>query len=179
MKNLTALVKDLVGFWLLATVSICLALLINQLRDHPLSLIYATKTQRLESAVAKIAPPVPPATQVSDHPQIIPLEQFKGLVEAKNAVILDARPEIFYRFGHVPGALSLAREEFEKGYSKYKSLLESNKDQGIAVYCAESNCEDSDMVANGLMKLGYRHVMVFKGGWGEWTAAKLPQEGKQ
>jgi len=182
MKNQGALAelgKDLVGLWLLATASICIALVVNQLRDHPLSLIYATKAQRMDVAVVKVAPTVLPAVEQSDHPQIISMPEFRELAENKKALILDARPEIFHRLGHVPGALSLPREDFENGYSKYKSLLEPNKDQPIAVYCSESNCEDSSMVADALVKLGYHRVMVFKGGWGEWTAAKLPQEGHQ
>ena len=176
---LAELGRDMIGFWLLATTSICVALLINQLRDHPLSLIYATKAERIDNAVAKVASAAPQTPTVFDHPQIISLQEFREMVENKKAVILDARPEIFHRLGHVPGALSLPREDFENGYSKYKSLLEPNRDQPIAVYCSESNCEDSSMVANALIKLGYHDVLVFKGGWGEWTAAKLPQEGKQ
>jgi len=178
MKNVTKFGKDMIGVWLLATASICVALLINQLRDHPLPLVYASKTQRMETAVSKVAPVVAPVLATMDHPQIISLEEFRDLVENKKAIVLDARPEIFHRLGHVPGAISLPREDFENVYAKYKGLLESYRDQAIAVYCSGSNCEDSDMVANGLVKLGCHRVLVFKGGWDQWSGAKLPQEGQ-
>jgi len=107
---LTAIGKDIVGFWLLATTSICVALLINQLRDHPLSLIYSTKAERIDNAIAKVASTAPLPPTVLDHPQIISLQEFREMVDTKKAIILDARPEIFHRLGHVPGALSLPRE---------------------------------------------------------------------
>lgn len=183
-RLLIELWKDLLGFWLLSTGSVCVALLVNQLRDHPLSLIYATKKQRIEKAVAQVVASTAALSTSDrqsgeDRPQVIGLQEFREVVERKKAVILDARPEIFHRRGHVPGALSLSREEFGRDYARHKSLLESNKEQIIAVYCSGSSCEDSDMVADALLKLAYHHLLVFKGGWDEWTGAKLPQERQQ
>jgi rhodanese-related sulfurtransferase len=177
---------DLIGVCILATVSVCLGLLINQFRDHRLPLIYATKQQRLEEAMVQVASaaatPVPIAINApaaAENPRVIGLEEFRKEVEGKKSIIFDARPEIFHRFGHVPGAISFPREDFENSYSKYKSLLESDKNQTLTVYCSSQSCEDSDMVADALVKLGYGHVLVFKGGWDEWSATGLPQEGKQ
>jgi rhodanese-related sulfurtransferase len=113
------------------------------------------------------------------HPQNINWQAFRALAESKKAVILDARTEKIYRLGHVPGALNLPREGFASEYAKQKSALESQKDQPIAVYCAGLDCEDSKMVSDALIKLGYRRVLIFKGGWTEWTFQKLPQEVKR
>jgi len=172
------IVKDLIGFWLLASVSLAAALFMNQLRDHPLSLVYASKMQRIEQSVAKVAETTEPIPAADNKPHVIDLQEFREIVDGRKGVILDARPEIFHRLGHVPGALSLSREEFERDYAKQKSLLETNKNRTIAVYCSDSGCEDSQMVADALVKLGYQRVLVFKGGWGEWSSQKLPQEGK-
>lgn len=179
--------RDLIGFCLLATASVCLGLLINQFRDHRLPLIYTTKQQRLEESVIQITAvdattPTPASTipqAVADNPRVIGLNEFHEDAESKKIIVLDARPEIFHRFGHVPGAISFPREDFENSYSKYRSLLEADKNQTVAVYCSSASCEDSDMVASALVKLGYGHVLVFKGGWDEWSGAGLPREGKQ
>lgn len=173
--------KDILGFLFLATTSLCVALLLNQFRDHPLPLNYAAKKQRIEEAVANVAeaPAPAPITLTLGHARVIGLQEFQQIIQGKKGIVLDARPEIFYRLGHVPEAISLPREDFENAYSKYKSLLEFNKERTIVVYCSESSCEDSDMVADALLKLAYHHVLVFKGGWDEWSASKLPQEGHQ
>jgi predicted sulfurtransferase len=170
--------KDLLGFWLLASVSGATALLINQFRDRPISLIYASKKERIEQSVARVAETNAPHPVSDNKPHVIGLREFRKIVEGRKGIVLDARPEIFHRLGHVPGALSLSREEFEKDYAKHKTLLETNKSQAIAVYCSDSGCEDSGMVAEALVRIGYQQVMVFKGGWGEWSGQKLPQEGK-
>jgi rhodanese-related sulfurtransferase len=170
--------KDMLGFCFLATASLCVALSINQLRNHPLSLTYATKSQRIDEAVANVteAPTPTSITSTLDYTRVIGLKEFHQIVESKKGIILDARPEIFYRLGHVPGAISLPREDFENSYSKCKSILESNKDQTITVYCSGPSCEDSDLVAEALVKLAYHRVLVFSGGWDEWSGVSLPQE---
>jgi len=145
--------KDLAGFTLLAVASACLGLLINQGREHPLPLIYVIKAGQSET---------------------VGLPEFRKIVESENAIILDARPALFYRRGHVPGAISLSREQFEKEYPKRKAL--NDKDRLIAVYCSGADCKDSGMVAAALVKLGHSRVLVFAGGWDAWTGAGLPAE---
>jgi rhodanese-related sulfurtransferase len=72
--------------------------------------------------------------------------------------------------------LNVSREEFAADYAIQKALLESDKGRLIAVYCEGLDCEDSQMVAGALVKLGYRRVLLFKGGWTEWTFQHLPRE---
>jgi len=128
---------------------------------------------------AKISDPVQPSFSIADHPQLIGWEEFWALAESKKGVILDARTEAIYRQGHVPGALNLSREQFAGDYAKQKSTLETDKDRAVAVYCNGLDCEDSKMVSDALVKLGYRRVLIFKGGWKEWTYQHLPEEAKR
>lgn len=44
------------------------------------------------------------------------------------------------------------------------------------VYCSESKCVDSTVVARALLRLGYTRVEIFQGGWDEWDAAGQPSE---
>jgi rhodanese-related sulfurtransferase len=187
MPLLSRVAVDGGGFALLFTAAITIGLLVNQIQDHPLPPVYVSKAGRIEEAVKQIhnTPAIVAAAQEesslpeSDQPQLISLEDFRQDVEKKQGLILDARPEIFHRLGHVPGALSLPREDFENAYTNLRYRLESDRKQLLLVYCSDAGCEDSQMVADGLSKLGYRRVFVFKGGWGEWTAANLPQEPRQ
>ena len=101
----------------------------------------------------------------------ISLPEFRDFVEHKKGVVLDVRPEIFHRLGHVPGALSLPREDFEKSYTRLRRQLEADKSQPIVLYCPGGSCEDSELVRNALVNLGYTRVGVFRGGWTAWTRA--------
>gem|GEM_PF-4178326 len=46
-----------------------------------------------------------------------------------NAAICIQRSGNFHRLGHLPGAISLRRDEFETGYALVKTQLESNRSQ--------------------------------------------------
>lgn len=109
-------------------------------------------------------------------PHDVALADFRAYVKERLGLVLDARPEIFYRFGHVPGALSLPKDEFEKGYAKLKTTLESDMSQPIIVYCTDESCEDSEWVYQALTNLGYSQVSIFRGGWDAWTKAGYPEE---
>lgn len=169
---------NLLVFFIIATASICFGILLNQFRDQPLPLVYKSKAERLQRSVAKLADMEPSkmvATQVSSLQQI-PLDSFFAFVKEKRGLVLDARPEIFYRFGHVPGALSVPRDEFEKGYTQLKARLEANKSQPMIVYCSDESCEDSELVYHALTNLGYTQISIFRGGWDAWTKAGFPDE---
>jgi rhodanese-related sulfurtransferase len=171
----TTLGHELGVLAILATSALCIGLVINQFRDVPMSFVYQSKETRLNEAVLRIRTAACPAGTMAPQDGPISLSDFRVLVETKTGIILDARPEIFYRLGHVPGAVSLPRDDFENAYGKLNALL-SHQDQQLAVYCSGSSCEDSDLVRTALHKLGYTHVLLFKGGWDEWTEAGLPQE---
>lgn len=82
----------------------------------------------------------------------------------------------FHRFGHIPKAISLPREDFEACYSKQRTLLEKHKKHPVVIYCSGVSCEDGEMVANALIALGFTDVRFYRGGWDEWTRIGLPEE---
>jgi len=178
MKTLRS---DLMTIWLVATTALCAGLLANQFRDTPLPLVYKNKSERLQDSVQRIAAkestsaPAP----VVHLPEKLSLEEFASFVENKRGLVLDARPEIFHRLGHVPGALSLPRDDFETGYAALKDKLEADRSQPIAIYCSNSSCEDSGLVKKSLASLGFANLSLFEGGWTEWTNAKKPEETAQ
>ncbi len=183
--------EDFIKFWVLATVALCLGLLINQFRDNSLPLTYQSKQQRLDESVAHLTVTASPQGTGADKeatasvsiqtplPEHLSLEEFRAIVTQKTALVLDARPELFHRLGHVPGALALPRDEFEIYYRKLQAVLEKNKAQPLVIYCSGNACEDSGLVTDSLKKLGYTHIVIFHGGWSEWTQAGLPEEKTQ
>ncbi len=167
--------SDLLTVWLIATTSLCAGLLFNQFRDKPLPLIYQSKGDRVLAAAEHFTS-APAAIQSAEVPEEIGLEDFRAMAESKEVIILDARPEIFHRLGHVPGALSLPREDFEAAFTVHKNRLEAGRNALIVIYCSGSSCEDSELVRKALHRLGFNRVAVFKGGWSAWTDAELPEE---
>ena len=169
---------DFVFLFLAASVSLVAGILINQLRDTPLPLVFKDKAERLQDSVQRIATKetVPAPAPAVHLPETLSLEEFTSFVENKGGLVLDARPEIFHRLGHVPGALSLPRDDFEKGYAALKDKLEADRSQPIAIYCSGASCEDSGLLKKSLGALGYTNLALFEGGWDEWTTAKKPEE---
>jgi rhodanese-related sulfurtransferase len=164
-------VRDLVGVALLAIASLAAGLVMNRLSDRPLPIVYQTTEQRFDAELTTLVTASPfkiaPAATVG-------LQEFHSAVESKSALILDARPSVFFEQGHVPGALNLARDAFARDYRQLAPVLKSATDKPVIVYCAGGDCHDSRLVANALMSLGFSNVRVFTGGWEEWSKARLP-----
>ena len=167
--------QDAVSLFLFLSISTSIGIVINQFRDKSLSFIYQSKEQRMGRDVAKLS---------SDHFMessamnngVLSLAEFRSIFASKQDIILDARPEVFYEMGHIPTALSLPRDDFEKSYQKLKMIMEIDKGRSLIVYCSGNSCEDSELVRQALMHLGYTKVFRFRGGWSDWTAAGLPIE---
>ncbi len=143
----------------------------NRFSSAPLPIIYKTPEQRFDAELTTLvaAPPfkIAPAATVE-------LDEFRAAVESKSALILDARPSVFFEQGHVPNALNLARDDFPKDYRRLAGVLDASHDKRIIVYCSGGDCHDSRLVANALLSLGFNNVSVFTGGWDAWSAAGLP-----
>jgi rhodanese-related sulfurtransferase len=165
----------------LVTAGFAIGLIVNRLRDKPLSLVYESKELQLEKAVAHLtaARRQPRAANDILPPQRVTLEQLQQFIKEKRGLVFDARPETFYRFGHIPSALSLPREDFENAYKRFQTGLERNRAQPLIIYCSNEFCENAAMVQRSLQGLGYSNVAIFAGGWREWQEKGLPEESKQ
>ncbi len=166
-----AIVRDLGAVIVVVILSLAAGVLINRLSSQPLPIVYQTPEQRLDAELTSLVK-VPPF-------QIAPaatlgLAQFRAAVENRSALILDARPSAFFKAGHVPGALNLARDNFAQDYHHLSGVLKPAEDKPVIVYCSGGTCHDSRLVANALLSLGFSDVRVFTGGWEEWSAAGLP-----
>ena len=165
------IVRDLGRVALLAIASLAAGLVMNRFSLGSLPIVYQTPEQRFDAELTTLvaAPPfkIAPAATVG-------LDEFHSAVESKSALILDARPSLFFEQGHVPGALNLARDDFARDYRHLSLSLKAATDKPIIVYCSGGECHDSRLVANALLTLGFTKVSVFTGGWDAWSAAGLP-----
>jgi rhodanese-related sulfurtransferase len=168
-----AIVQDLLGVWVLMTACIIAGLTINEIRSTPLPLVYSSPQMRLNQSVGELEH-APSVSVRLDRD--VDRKEMQQISTGHLTLILDARPEIFFRLGHIPSALSLPRDDFENRYHVLQTTLESYRDKPMVVYCSSSDCPDSQMVAEALQKLGYQHVRLFRGGWNEWESANLPEE---
>jgi len=167
------ILHDVIRLWVLLTTCLLGGLILNEMRPKPLDLVYVPPHARLGQSVARLGASAS-VTTVPDGD--VARDELERLVADRGALILDARPEVFYRIGHIPTALSLARDDFDVRYPVLKASLQVWGSLPLIVYCSSSECDDSRMVADALHKLGYMHVRVFRGGWYDWTGANLPQE---
>ena len=170
---------DLAALLGLATISFLVGCLINAVRTKPLPWVYQSRAQTMDEAVQRLgqAAATPPPDVQGEPPHEIRLDEFQSFVAERKGLVLDARPRVFYREGHVPGALNLPREAFAEEYPRLRVALEPSKDRPIAIYCSGADCPDSQLLGDALTKLGYHRLLIYTSGWEEWTQAGLPQEG--
>ena len=154
--------------------SLILGFFINGLQKSPLPLVYSSPKARLSSTIKYMIANAVTSGQTLDPD--VKLDEMRAISSATSGIIVDARPEVFYKIGHIPSALSLPRDDFEDHYLDLEFKLSSLKEKMIVVYCSGSDCQDSQLVADSLLALGYKHVRVFRGGWEEWESAHYPAE---
>lgn len=89
----------------------------------------------------------------------------------KGALFLDARPIDFYPMGHIPGALPLPEDDFDRAFAKLEETLRRRFD--IVVYCSGYGCEASHIVSRKLRERGIQAAILHEG-WPAWTDAGYP-----
>ena len=65
---------------------------------------------------------------------------------------------------------------YDMGTYRDQVLPLLSNEREIMVYCSEATCDDSELLAKELYLLGFTKLLVFKGGFAEWSGAGLPVE---
>lgn len=144
-------------------ISVITSLSFNQLRNMPLSFV-KTKVDvvsSLENISSKGAGP-----SITG----IDLELAKILFE-ENILFVDARAKENFYEGHIPGAI--CHDDFDFLVEELDDKIDM--DDQFVVYCSDSDCGSSEDLSYELQSYGYNNILLFKGGWKEWTEAKLIQ----
>lgn len=90
-------------------------------------------------------------------------------IETGDVLVLDVRPELEYRSGHIPEARSIPIDELEA------RLSEVPRDQEIIAYCRGPYCVFADEAVTLLQEHGYRARRLIDG-LPDWQALNLPVE---
>ena len=114
---------------------------------------------------------------VADIPDVgrpiqIQISKVKALFDAKAGTIVDAREPIDYKEGHIPGAINLPYDEVVTDAERLEKFDPQGKP--IIVYCGGETCELSMNLGFALVNAGKKKVLVFTGGWPEWSTSGYP-----
>jgi rhodanese-related sulfurtransferase len=101
-----------------------------------------------------------------------------SLVEAKNlfmqnkSIFIDSRPKDDYEKGHIRDARSLPWHEVDQKFMEVTKDI--SLETPIITYCDGETCDLSHKLANFLIEMGFRNVMILVNGWTKWQHADLP-----
>jgi len=104
-----------------------------------------------------------------EHFEAIDLDTLRQRLAQDAVIVIDVRPEIEYRSGHLPGARSIPVSDL------LSRLRELPPDESIVAYCRGPYCVMADEAVALLTAHGYRAAR-FEGGFPEWQVAGLPVE---
>ena len=146
---------------ILVALALVAGLVSNRLRAQPLAW-KQDWTHHVETATKDLGVPV--AT----------LEQARKISQAQTHIILDARPPADFAAGHIPGAFNVPSAQIAAYLPQVAPLL--TPAQPVMTYCSGQSCDESLLLSKHLLQNGFTNVVLFAGGWTEWSAAKLPVE---
>lgn len=94
----------------------------------------------------------------------------------QKAPFLDARRSAEYLEDHVAGAWSVPVWEADADARITEFEARANPAPGapIVLYCAGGDCNDSRILAQKLVKLGYRNLLIYRDGFPDWLQKGRP-----
>ena len=93
------------------------------------------------------------------------------MIQAGHVVLIDARIEQAFAQGHLPGAQNLPLHAFDENLSTLRRVVKPGLP--VVVYCSGVECQDSHKFASRLAAMGVGQVMVYSGGFKEWSEMGL------
>ena len=88
-------------------------------------------------------------------------------------LFIDARRTREYEAGHITGALTASAWEADLLEKITKVREEYPAEAPVVVYCGSSKeCEDSKIVSRQLKEVGFSNILVYQGGFPEWSKEK-------
>jgi len=105
-------------------------------------------------------------------PTSITREKLQAKLAGGPVVLVEALGPVYYEDAHLPGALNIPHDQVDE----LAPRLLPDLDAEIVVYCASTSCQNSEIAARRLEKLGYTHVSDYVDGKADWVEAGLPTE---
>ena len=103
---------------------------------------------------------------------IIKTADLRKIIDSKSDrfLVIDARNPEEYKDVHIPGAINIPVNRFEK----YAKLLPEDQTKTLVFYCNGVKCGKSKRAAVKAIALGYRNVLVYAEGMPVWEEKGLP-----
>lgn len=100
--------------------------------------------------------------------------QLFSLQQAGKVHLVDVRPPLYFRLGHIGGAVNFPLVKYDARLAEQLPLIEQATASGktVVLYCQNANCPDAYKTAQKLARLGHS-VSIYKGGWEEWKKSGL------
>ena len=148
----------------------------SALRQGPAILAFALLWALAFNALSSGGIPLLPVEQRSVIKGLkdVSLAEIRDYMEAKGALLIDARSPQDFAYGHILGAVNLPLECIKESYRGELRLLAA--ELPVITYCGGEACHSSVDLAIHLSQEGCRDVRVFYGGWDIWREAGLPVE---
>ena len=118
-----------------------------------------------------------PAQPIRYIPPDVAWELFRA-----KAPFLDARRRTEYLAGHVAGAwnASVWESDLEARLTEFEALAHPDSSAPLVLYCSGGDCQGSHLLATKLADLGYRNLLIHRGGFSDWTRQGHPvHQGEQ
>ena len=138
----------------------------------------SNKSKANSEPPAKVQTPTvsekPVASNEKPQPASVSYSQVLRLLEDKDVLFIDARNDDEWNEGHIPGAIHIFPEDFQKHIPEIISLP---RDKRIVAYCSGGpECPLSHEICEQLANFGFKRLFIYFGGWTEWK--KMKAEGK-
>lgn len=123
----------------------------------------ATKSSRVD-----IAPTIEPDKTITiPTGGSVNKVQVRMLIQRSDVQIVDARTPERFSAGRIGNALNFYGAEVQSVIPQLLSTLDKNKT--IIVYCDGGQCDLSHNVIDVLRQFGYQRILLYEGGWEDWT----------
>ncbi|MBW2148246.1 MAG: hypothetical protein JRI22_14610 [Deltaproteobacteria bacterium] len=106
--------------------------------------------------------------------RVIGTDEAQAIFREGKAVFIDARSRKDYRNGHISGAFSIPWNEPDPQLEHFLSIVPPVVK--VIVYCQGEECTESHVIADILMQMEYRDILIFSEGFPAWKRAGLPVE---
>lgn len=140
----------LLKIMVICAMSVGLAFGFNLLRLHPYSF-------------QELSNPQPPGIVELSTAELL------AAVDSGQVQIVDARSDMDFAMGHVPGAVSIPSWEIGDELDMLASKLDRRSP--VVVYCDGLSCGKSTIMAKKLIAIGFRNVKVYTDGLDGWLSA--------
>lgn len=98
-------------------------------------------------------------------------EQIKHKLDSNEPIaFVEALPKKYFVAEHLPGAINIPHDEIRE---RATDML-PDKNAFIVVYCANSECKNSEIATRTLQQMGYTNAHEYVEGKQDWLEANLP-----